>query len=175
MENKIKLLSVKETNLEKRYDSLVTACLSKAKKDRTRKQQEELLVCVAARFGLQEELYHLRLYKSQPQEIPSFINDLMEFDYKNDELEKLIDSKSADNLIQRYEMSSCTSELLLKEFKKHATKFVKALPQFVDKRRAYYRNPNERLTEELVCLKATLIRHLCTMEELARNKDCNKQ
>lgn len=176
MESKIKQLSVKETNLDKRYDSLVTACLKRNKKDRTLKQNDELFVCAASRLGLQEELYHLRLYKSKPREIPNFINDLMEFDYSNNQLEKLIDDQSIDQLVNDYNMTTCSSELILKEFKNHATKFVKALPQFVAKRRAYYRNPSDALSEELVCLKSTLIRHLCTLEELSKIiKQNNKQ
>ncbi|QEI03636.1 PKIP [Rachiplusia nu nucleopolyhedrovirus] len=169
METKIKQLTVKENNLEKRYETLVTACLKRNKKERTDKQNDELVICVAAKFGLQEELYHLRLYKSNPREIPVFINDLMEFGYTNDELENLIDNQSIEHLLKKYNANLCSSEVILKEFKKHCHKFVKALPQFVDKRRAYYRSPsNERLAEELVCLKSTLIRYLCTMEELMK-------
>lgn len=162
-ENRVELLAVKEANLRTQYENKVLSALKKGKIDDDTKN--ELIIMVAEQFGLEEQLYSLR-HNNTDKRRKDFINNLDELDFKNDEIEIMLDSvNNGDFLASKCNIASKPPSIR-KVFDKNNIKFVKVLKQFVDKRNVYRKAENSKMLEELVMLKCNLIKHLCIMEKL---------
>ncbi|QAT90312.1 protein kinase interacting protein [Spodoptera exempta nucleopolyhedrovirus] len=166
-DQRIKLLSVKETNLRDQYENKVMSALKKGKIDEQTKN--ELIIMVAEQFGIEEQLYSLR-HNCTDERRKDFINNLNEIDFSNFEIELLLDDANKDYLKTKYKTAETLPESLQKVFDRNNDKFVKILKQFCTKRNVYRKNENSNLLEELVLLKCNLIKHLCVMEKLIMSK-----
>nr|UPO71150.1 orf139 [Trichoplusia ni single nucleopolyhedrovirus] len=166
MDQNIKKLFIKETNLKEKQESLDKAYRKKPKEDRNENAVDEMTTCAAYLYGVEEQLYSLLSNMTQERRL-DFINDLTELDFSNYEIEILLDSKSDDYLLKKFNVQK-KSEHIQKIFKSNSNRFVRVLEQFVAKRQAYMKKPNDNLLEELVMLKSIIIKHLCIMEKLTQ-------
>ncbi|AJD80827.1 protein kinase interacting protein [Pseudoplusia includens SNPV IE] len=166
MDQNIKRLFIKETNLKEKHESLDRAYRKRPKEYRNENAVDEMAICAAYLYGVEEQLFSLLSNMTQERRI-DFINDLTELDFSNYEIELLLNSKSDDYLLQKYHIHK-KSEHIQKIFKNNSIRFVKVLEQFVIKRQAYKKKPKDNLLEELVVLKSIIIKHLCVMEKLTQ-------
>ncbi|AIE47759.1 pkip1 [Peridroma alphabaculovirus] len=162
MQSRIHQLASKESNLRAQYETKVMAALRKGQFDE--RVKNELIVMVADQFGLEEQLYALR-HNNTIKRQAEFVNHFNDIDYTNEEIEKLLGGDAA-YLDTKYNVRSDAAQVLRDTFIKNRDRFVKILKQFVDKRNVYRKNDSTKLLEELVMLKANLIKHLCIMEKI---------
>jgi hypothetical protein len=167
MEEQIKQLYVKESNLRARYNQQADALMIKPESKRTQKVLDEMAICTAYLYGAEEQLHNLLTNRTESLQI-EFINNLLELDFDNDEIERIADNMQSDQyLCEKYEEINTKSKSVQTAFKNSSGKFAKILVQFIEKRKAYWKKSNKKLLEELVLLKSNIIKHLCIMEELA--------
>ncbi|AAY84077.1 PKIP [Chrysodeixis chalcites nucleopolyhedrovirus] len=166
MDQNIKKLFIKETNLKEKHESLDKAYRKKPKEDRNESAIDEMTTCAAYLYGVEEQLFSLLSNVSQERRM-DFINDLTELDFSNYEIELLLNTRSDEYLLKKFHVHK-KSENIQKIFKSNSIRFVKVLEQFVVKRRAYKKKPKDTLLEELVILKSIIIKHLCIMEKLTQ-------
>lgn len=165
MDTTIDRLIAKEKNLNDQYNDKVTAFLTDRRHNDNVVFRTNLAVVLANIYAIQEQIYSLQHCSDDDKLKIDFINDLSEFNMDNDQIERLLaEDGTKETFLQNYTIEN--NELLTREMDKHASKFVKMLKQFVDKRKVYRAKPNTTLLNELALLKANIIKHFCTVEKL---------
>jgi hypothetical protein len=156
-------LLTKEKNLNDQYNDKVNAFLTNRRHNDNVIFKTNLAIVLANIYAIQEQIYALQHCLEDKKLQIDFINDLSEFNMSNDQIEQLLVDDAKNTFVKNYKIDN---ELLSKEIDKHASKFIKMLIQFIDKRKVYRAKPNTMLLDELTLLKANIIKQFCTIEKL---------
>ncbi|ABF47449.1 PKIP [Clanis bilineata nucleopolyhedrovirus] len=179
MDNTIIQLRVKENNLRKQYENKVEAKLRKIFRNKINSKQapdtkqlmseeqlqNDLYHLSAQLFGYEEQLFSLQNNTTHEHQV-DFVNNLSEFDFTNAEIEQIVEEKNDKFFMDKFDAARLNHHLQ-SIFRKNSQSFIKGLVEFVNKRNVYRKKPNDRLLQELVLLKAKIIKHLCVMQKLA--------
>ncbi|AKC91652.1 skip-1 [Lambdina fiscellaria nucleopolyhedrovirus] len=172
MEEKVLRIRIKANNLRKQYENKIIILL----KNNTSKSAgfvNDVKHLEAILFGYEEQLYALDCHSTHSTRV-DFVNNLCELGLSNAFIERLLAAAAVDLaesvklLINQYN-GKRLNECLQKVFNLNARAFVRNLIQFVAKRKAYRKQNkkiNEALLEELVLLKALIIKHLSVLIKL---------
>ncbi|ABI35787.1 PK interacting protein [Ectropis obliqua nucleopolyhedrovirus] len=165
-------LHKKRNRYHDEYQQKVMAFLKRNKNEIYNNFVVELYIMSAVLFGMDEQVYSLDNNLSEANKI-DFINNLNELGLQNDMVETMYKTQELDELLKQYSIDAITNEIIVKVLKRNAKNFVGVLLQFLNKRNAYRKNANNSLLDEVVFLKALLIKHLCTMQKLSEYRDLN--
>ncbi|QHB21785.1 PKIP [Artaxa digramma nucleopolyhedrovirus] len=173
MDAQIETLKKKINKYINEYQTKTEAFFRKGSKKNCQNLVDELYVMSATLFGLDEQVYSISNNACRDDQI-EFINNLIEFGFSNELIENLYNTKDYNLILTQYMIADDKTiknnysiyNMLISNCKK----FINVLCQFVDKRNAYRKKANDSLLEELVLLKATLVKHLCIIQKLASYK-----
>ncbi|ADB84447.1 PK interacting protein [Apocheima cinerarium nucleopolyhedrovirus] len=169
MEDHIINLTMKYQNYQDEYQKKVLAFFSSIKKPNF---ATELYIMSATIMAIEQQLNCLTpLHTEQIQ--TDFVNNLNEFKFDSETLDKLIADKNFKQFVRsQFNVDESFNEKLLHVLECNSNKFVRTLCEFVKKRNAYRKKPKHVLLHEIVLLKSLMIRYMTIMTKIVEYKDC---